>query len=185
MFEKLRASRRIQLPLGLAFGIGFGFFLQKGGVTDYNVLMGQLLLTDFTVVKVMLTAVIVGMAGVETLRAMGTVKLHPKPGSAGSSLVGGLIFGVGFGLLGYCPGTMAGAVGEGRMDALMGGVSGALVGSWLFAIVYPWLERSILERGYFGELTFPELLKTKPWVVVIPSVLLLTGVLVILETSGL
>jgi len=185
MFEKLYSSGKIQLMMGLGFGIIFGFLLQKGGVTDYEVLMGQLLLTDFTVVKVMMSAVIVGMAGVEALRYMGYVKLHPKPGSAGSSLVGGLIFGAGFGLLGYCPGTMVGAIGEGRLDALVGGVSGVLVGAWLFAIMYPRLEQSILKKRYFGELTFPVLFKREPWMIVIPAVVLLTGFLVILAMNGL
>jgi hypothetical protein len=58
-----------QLKLGLLFGIVFGFLLQKGGMVKYEVLMGQFFLTDFTVIKVMLTAIIVGMIGIFSLRA--------------------------------------------------------------------------------------------------------------------
>jgi len=185
MFEKLYDNGKIQLIMGLGFGIVFGFLLQKGGVTDYEVLMGQLLLNDFTVVKVMMSAVIVGMAGVEILRSMGYVKLHPKPGSAGSSLLGGLIFGSGFGLLGYCPGTMTGAIGEGRLDALAGGVSGVLAGAWLFALLYPRLQHSVLEIGEFGEMTFPVLFKKEPWMIVVPAAILLIGALAVIEMNGL
>lgn len=184
MFEKLRTSSSIQRGLGLLFGVLFGFLLQKGGVTDYDVLMGQLLLQDHTVVKVMLSAVITGMVGIEILRSRGLVTLHPKPGSFGSSVLGGLIFGGGFAILGYCPGTMAGAVGEGRLDALVGGVSGVLLGAWLFALLYPRLERSILRVGDFGDVTFPVLLKKAPWTLVLPVSLLLTGFLVLLERTG-
>jgi hypothetical protein len=171
--------------MGLLFGILFGFMLQKGGVTNYDVLMGQLLLTDFTVVKVMLSAVITGMVGIEILRSRGLVTLHPKPGSLGTSAVGGLIFGAGFALLGYCPGTMAGAVGEGRLDALAGGVPGVIFGAWLFAIIYPKLPTSLLEWGDVGESTFPALLKRAPWVIVLPASLILTGLLVLLERGGM
>lgn len=53
-----------QLVLGLSFGINFGFLLQKGGVAKYDVLLGALLLTDFTVMKIMLAAILVGMVGI-------------------------------------------------------------------------------------------------------------------------
>jgi uncharacterized protein len=52
------------LVLGLIFGVAFGFLLQKGGVAKYEVLIGVLLLTDFTVIKVMMSAVVVGMVGI-------------------------------------------------------------------------------------------------------------------------
>jgi len=185
MFKGLYALKKVQLGMGFLFGICFGFLLQKAGVTDYNVIMGQLLLTDFTVVKVMLSAVITGMVGVEILRSLGMVKLHPKTGSFGSTIPGGLIFGAGFALLGYCPGTVASAVGEGRLDALFGGVTGILLGAWLFAVIYPRVESSILKVGEFGEMTFPTLFKSPPWKVVIPVSLILTGLLVLLQAGGL
>ena len=68
MIETLRSKKEIQLVIGLIIGLLFGFLLQKGGVTDYDVILGQLLLTDFTVIKVMLSAVITGMLGVYLLR---------------------------------------------------------------------------------------------------------------------
>lgn len=180
----LRSKRRAQLAIGLFIGIGFGFLLQKGGVTRYDVIVGQLLLADFTVFKVMASAVIVGMVGVHLLKSLGLASLHPKAGSWGSSALGGLIFGVGFGLLGYCPGTAAGAVGQGSIDALLGGVGGILLGASIFAWRYPSLEERVLRRGEFGDKTIPEILGVNPWMVVIPTALILLGLLFWIEETG-
>jgi len=185
MLKTLHAHNGAQLAIGLVVGICFGFLLQKGGVTEYDAIIGQLLLTDFTVIKVMLSAAITGMLGVYALRALGWARLHPKPGSLGTSVVGGLIFGVGFAVLGYCPGTLAGAVGQGALDALVGGVVGILIGAGIFAAAYPKLQRPVLSRGDFGQLTLPRLLKVNPWVVVIPAALMLTALLLWMERAGL
>lgn len=185
MLNALRENRNLQLTAGFSAGMLFGFLLQKGGVTEYDVIIGQLLLTDFTVVKIMLSAVVTGMIGVHLLRHFGLAALHPKPGSFGSVIPGGLIFGAGFGLLGYCPGTLAGAVGQGALDALFGGMAGILIGAGLFAECYPGLERTITGSGYFGEMTFPRLFRTDSWRVVLPAVLAMIVLLVWMEKSGL
>jgi hypothetical protein len=184
MLKMLHANGKAQLGLGLVIGILFGGLLQKGGVTEYDVIIGQLLLTDFTVLKVMLSAAITGMLGVYAMRSLGWVQLHPKPGSLGTSVVGGLIFGVGFAVLGYCPGTLAGAIGQGALDALFGGVVGILIGSGVFAELYPRLQKPILSQGSFGELTLPQLLKVNAWVAVIPAAIVLTASLLWLERAG-
>lgn len=185
MLQTIRSHKKVQLGIGLIMGIFFGFFLQKGGVTQYDIIIGQLLLEDFTVFKVMLTAVIVGMIGVYILRTLGVVNLHPKPGSIGATVLGGLIFGVGFAVLGYCPGTVAGAVGQGSMDALFGGLIGMVVGAGIFAAIYPKVEKKLLSKGYFGDITFPELVKVNPWVIIVPLVIALTMFLYWMEVSGL
>lgn len=172
------------LLTGLGFGIVFGFLLQRGGVTNYDVIVAQLLLDDFTVVKIMLSAVITGMIGLHVLKARGLVELAPKPGSFGSTVVGGLVFGVGFAILGLCPGTIPGAVGDGHLDAAVGGLTGILIGSWLFAVAYPQLERTILHKGDFGKVRLPELFKVDDWVVVVPVSVLIVGILALLQWSG-
>ena len=149
-------SRTGQLALGLLFGIVFGFLLQKGGVGKYEVLMGMLLLTDFTVLKVILSAVVVGMIGIYTMHTAGLVKLHIKPTRYGANTLGGLIFGVGFALAAYCPGTSAAALGQGNYDA-MAVMLGLMAGSYLFAEASGWIARTVNPWGDRGELILERL----------------------------
>jgi len=185
MLEQIRKNNRLQLLLGLAMGVAFGFLLQKGGVTQYDVIIGQLLLTDFTVVKVMLSAVITGMIGIYLLRHFGLARLHVRAGSVGSTVLGGLIFGVGFALLGYCPGTVAGAIGQGSIDALIGGAVGIVIGTGIFAAAYPVLNARILNRGAFPGTTIPDILGVSPWLVIVPVAIVLCGLLWLLQAMGL
>lgn len=179
--SKANNKKNSQLIWGLVFGIIFGFLLQKGGVTKYDVIVGQLLLTDHTVLIVMLSAVLTGMIGLHILKAFGLIKLAPKSGSIGQNIIGGLIFGIGFALLGYCPGTIAGAIGNGYLDAITGGLAGILIGSGLYAALYPRLRPKILKVGNFGDLTLPSLFKVNDWVVVIPVALLIFVLLLFLR----
>ena len=181
MLEKLHNNKKAQLILGLIFGSIFGFLLQKGGVTEYDILIGQLLLTDFTVIKIIFTAIAVGMAGVHILVHFKKAKLHIKKGSWGASLIGGLIFGLCFGILGYCPGTVSGAAAKGYLDALTGGIPGLLAGAALFAWCFPVLQKKILNKGDFGQLTFDKLLKQKKWVTIIIFELIIVTTLLLLE----
>jgi hypothetical protein len=185
MYTTLHSRKNVQLGIGHLIGILFGFLLQKGGVTRYEVIIGQLLLTDFTVIKVMMTAVVTGKIGVHFLQGIGKAELHPKPGSLGSTALGALVFGVGFGLLGYCPGTMVGAVGQGSLDALFGGVAGLIIGAGLFSEMYPALEKRVLHKGDFGDLTLPRLFGVNPWVIIVPFAIGIVAFLFWVEKSGL
>ena len=153
------------LLYGLVTGILFGFLLQKGRVLRYDKQLGALRLMDMTIVKFMLSTVLVGMVGVYILKDLGLVRLSVKPTNLGANIIGGLIFGAGWGLLGYCPGTSAGALGEGRWDSLWG-ILGMLVGAAVFAEVYPALKTSILTWGKFGKITLPQVLGVNHWVIV-------------------
>jgi uncharacterized protein len=179
--SKATNKKNSQLIWGLVFGIIFGFLLQKGGVTKYDVIVGQLLLTDHTVLIIMLSAVLTGMIGLHAFKAFGLVKLAPKSGSIGQNIIGGLLFGVGFALLGYCPGTIAGAIGNGYLDAITGGLAGILIGAGLYAAFYPQLRPKILKVGNFGNITLPQLFKVSDWVVVIPVALLIFLILLLLR----
>lgn len=178
------AEDRRPLFLGLGFGILFGFLLHKGGATKYDVIAGQLLLTDFTVLKIMLSAVVTGMIGIYFMKSLGWVKLSLKKGSAGKNVIGGLIFGMGFAILGYCPGTIAGAIGNGYLDAITGGLAGIVLGTWIFAVMYPRLKNGILKKGYFGDITIPQLLKVNDWAAVVPAAVLIMLTLVWFEKAG-
>jgi hypothetical protein len=174
-------NKKMRLFWGLMFGIVFGFLLQKGGVTKYNVIENQLLLTDFTVIKVMLSAVVTGMIGLHIMQHFGWIKLRPKPGSWGKNAIGGLIFGLGFALLGYCPGTIAGAIGNGALDAATAGLVGILLGAGIYATVYPGLKEGILKRGSFGNTTLPQLFRVNDWIIIIPLSIVLVIILYLLR----
>lgn len=153
------------LALGLMTGIVFGFLLQKGRVAKYHVILGQLFLKDWTVVKIMGTAVVVGSIGVHALVEEGWASLHLKPLLLGGVLAGAVLFGVGMAVLGYCPGTSVAACGEGRRDA-MAGVVGMLIGAGLFVVFHSQLQPVIQGFGDRGKLTVAELLGVSPWLIV-------------------
>lgn len=169
-----------KLIAGVIFGLAFGFLLQKGGVGKFNVLIGQLLLQDFTVAKVMLNAIVVGMIGVFTLHHFAQLNLHIKPARIGANIIGGLLFGAGFALMGYCPGTAAAALGQGSWDALFG-MAGLVVGSWLFAELSGWTKRTIEKWGDLGKVLLPDLLHLPRGVFVAGFAVTLTAIIVLLE----
>jgi hypothetical protein len=176
--EKANGPR--QLVLGLIFGIVFGFLLQKGGVAKYDVLLGALFLTDFTVMKIMLTAIAVGMIGIFSMHRLGLVQLHVKPTRYAANIIGGLIFGVGFALLGYCPGTGAAALGQGNYDAIAG-VMGLLAGSYLYAEFSGYLDSTILKWGNRGRIMLPDLVGARLAIFIICFVFLLGLILLGIE----
>lgn len=168
------------LILGVVFGLIFGFLLQKGGVAKYHVLIGQLLLEDYTVVKVMLSAVVVGALGIHFMHRAGLVELHIKPTRYASNIIGGLMFGVGFALSAYCPGTGAAALGQGNYDSIAM-MLGMVAGSYIFAELSGWISRTIDPIGDHGKLTLHDVLPLNRTVVVLGSVAVLCGVLVTIE----
>nr|MCU0554912.1 hypothetical protein [Syntrophales bacterium] len=66
-----------------------------------------------------------------------------------------------------------------------GGLAGILIGSGLFAALYPRLRDGILKAGYYGDVTLPRLLKVGDWTVIVPLGALLALTLFLLERAGL
>jgi len=155
----------MMLLYGLITGIIFGFLLQKARVIRYDKQLGALRLIDMTIVKFMLSTVLVAMVGTYLLKDLGLAELSIKPTISGGIILGGLIFGIGWGLLGYCPGTSAGALGEGRFDALWG-ILGMLLGAGLYAEAYPTMKKTVLTWGDFGKITIPQVLGINHWMII-------------------
>lgn len=153
------------LIMGLVTGILFGFLLQKGNVLRYDRQVGALRLMDMTIVKFMFSTVLVSMIGVYILKDLDLIALAIKPTNLGGNILGGLIFGAGWGLLGYCPGTSLGALGEGRWDAVWG-IAGMIAGAGLYAEVYPFMKSTVLTWGAYGELTLPSAIGINHWIVI-------------------
>jgi uncharacterized membrane protein YedE/YeeE len=160
-----------ELIYGFVTGIIFGFLLQKGRVIRYDKQLGALRLIDMTIVKFMLSTILMAMIGVYLLKDLGIAKLSVKPTILGGNIIGGLVFGFGWGLLGYCPGTSLGALGEGRWDAAWG-ILGMLTGAAIFAEVFPVLKTTVLRWGVYGKITIPEILGINHWIIIVLFVII-------------
>jgi Na+/H+-dicarboxylate symporter len=88
--------------IALILGLGFGFALNKAGLTKYHKVVNQFRFTDMAVLKFMMTALVVTMLGLYPLRAMGLITFPTVPATyIVGNLAGGLIFGVGMSLVGF------------------------------------------------------------------------------------
>ncbi len=142
------------LWLAVVFGFVFGLLLHRGRVTNYNVIVNQFRFKDFTVLKVMFTAIIVGGIGVLLLHKMGYAKYDIKPAQMAGVTLGAAIFGIGMVVYGYCPGTAMAAIATGSIHALVGAV-GMMLGGVLYALSFTWVQSRILSVGNFGKLRLP------------------------------
>jgi uncharacterized membrane protein YedE/YeeE len=174
----------MELIYGVVTGILFGFLMQKAHVIRYDKQVGAMRLIDFTIFKFMLSAIIVGMVGIYLMRDLEIVSLDVKATSLGANVIGGLIFGVGWALAGYCPGTAAGALGEGRWDALIV-IVGMIVGAAIYAEVYPALKSSVLAWGNYGEITLPGILGMNHWIVIVVMAVLYIGLFYLFEKKNM
>ena len=156
----------MSLIYGVATGIIFGFLLQKAQVLRYDKQVGALRLIDMTIFKFMLSAIVVGSIGIYLLKDLGLIELKLKATSIGAQVVGGALFGIGWGLLGYCPGTAGGALGEGRLDGLWG-ILGMICGGAVYAVIYPFMKTYVISIGSFGKISVPEIIGVNHWIVVI------------------
>ena len=130
------------LMLALLLGFGFGVALEKAGFGSSRRLAGIFYFRDMTVLRVMLTAMVTAMLGLQLALALGVVsaeQIYFLPTIYGSQIVGGLLFGVGFVLSSWCPGTAAVGLASGRLDALIF-LGGAALGSILFNELYGFVE---------------------------------------------
>lgn len=172
-----------KLLLGLLTGFLFGVLLQKGQATKYQVIMGQFLLKNWTVVKIMATAVIVGSVGVYALVSLGAASLSIKPAAFGGILLGGLLFGVGLAIFGLCPGTSVAACGEGHRDAVFG-VVGMLFGAGAYVAFYPALKKVAQGLGDWGKVTLADVTGTSPWVWILGLVIIGVIAAVLVKVKG-
>ena len=131
------------LFVSLLIGLAFGFSLERAGFGSSRRLAAIFYLRDMAVLKVMFTALIVAMLGLLYFLAMGWLsqdQIYFMPSVYGAQIVGGLLFGVGFVMSGWCPGTAAVGLASGKIDALVflgGATLGSVLFNELFAVVQP------------------------------------------------
>ena len=164
--------------IGLATGIIFGFALEKSRVFEPGVILGQMQLRNFIMLKVFLAAVITGLVVLAVMNGMFGVKLGLKPLLYKADIIGGLILGAGIALAGACPGTTLAQLGAGYRDAwfiLLGGIAGALFYGYFDAPI----TALFAEKG--AKLGFDQLLGLPFWMVALALAGVLSGVLVLIE----
>lgn len=162
----------MSLMYGLVTGILFGILLQKAEVLRFDKQVGALRLMDMTIFKFMLSAIAVGAVGIYLLKDLGLIKLSLKGTSIGAQVLGGTLFGIGWAILGYCPGTAGGALGEGRIDAIWG-ILGMLFGGGIYALAYPFFKANVISLGNFGKITLPQILGVNHWIIIVLFVVLI------------
>lgn len=140
----------------LLMGAAFGFLLHRGKVTSCNVIENQFRLRDFTVLKVMGTAILVGGLGVLVLVDTGNAKYYVKDANMLGVALGGVLFGIGMVVYGYCPGTALGAIATGSVHALVG-AAGMVVGAILYALSFDWIKSNVLNVWALGKVRLPEM----------------------------
>jgi len=123
----------------LILGFLFGVILQYAKLNKFNVISGLALRENFAVSKAIALSIGVGVILLSVEIAFGMASYHVKPFVLGGLLIGGLLFGSGMALLGYCPGTLAISLGEGSIDALIG-IVGGLFGGLFYTIVLPYIK---------------------------------------------
>jgi len=151
-------SVAVDLAIAVLLGLGFGFCLERAGFGGARKLTAVFYFFDMSVVKVMFTAIVTAMAGLYALSAAGMIAisdLYIEPTAYSAQLLGGLIFGAGFIIGGYCPGTSIAAIATGKKDGLVFAL-GMLAGVMAYAEFTPGIEGWISATSR-GELTLPSL----------------------------
>ncbi|HHH55338.1 MAG TPA: transporter [Bacteroidetes bacterium] len=123
----------------LILGILFGAILQYADLNRFNVISGLALRKDFSVAKAIAISIGIGIILLNIEIVLGFASYHVKPFVVGGLIVGGLIFGMGMAILGYCPGTLAVSFGEGSVDAFIG-IVGGLFGGVVYTVLLPLIK---------------------------------------------
>ncbi len=130
------------LWVALGVGILFGFVLERAGFGDARNLTNIFYFRDMRVLKVMFSAIGTALVGLIVLSWIGLfdysmlVNYSLLQTYLWPQLVGGVLFGLGFVIGGYCPGTSAVGIMSGKLDALIF-MLGMIVGIWVFAAGFP------------------------------------------------
>jgi uncharacterized membrane protein YedE/YeeE len=154
------------LIYALFVGIVMGALIQRVGASSPRMILASLRLQDLTIIKFMATTIAVGSVLVYLMSLWFPMHFDIKPTYVVGVGVGGLIFGAGFALAGYCPGTCVVGMAEGRRDALvalLGGIAGALI----FTLVYTLIEAPLIKPLTFGKITLADVLHVPAMVVAV------------------
>ena len=176
----------MSIILPLLLGVVFGFALNKAGLTKYHKIVNQFRLNDMAVLKFMLTALVVAMLGLYPLHALGVINFPTVPATyVVGNLVGGLIFGVGMALAGFCPGTCVAGAGEGKVDYLLPGIQGFLTGAVIYGLTYDKVFPKISAIANYGNLTLPELWHISPYLAILVFTIMALVLFYLIDRMGM
>lgn len=158
------------MPLlyGLLVGVVMGALIQRVGASSPRMILASLRLENLTIIKFMATTIAVGSVVAYMMSFFIPMHFDVKPTYVIGVAVGGLIFGTGFAIGGYCPGTCVVGAGEGRRDALFA-ILGGIVGALVFTLVYNSVAAPLMAPMNLGKITLADVLHVKP---IIAAVLL-------------
>ena len=166
----------VSLIVAFIIGIGFGFFLERGGFGSGRLLAAQFYFTDMRVFKVMFTAIVTAMIGVFYLSWIGLLDIsliYYGNTYLLAQSIGGLILGIGFVIGGYCPGTSAVSISTGRVDGIFYGLGG-FFGIFIFGEVYPIIS-GFVNSTDMGMINLPQLLDINYGFVLFAVILMAIG----------
>lgn len=175
----------LDIAKALILGILFGWSLHKAGLTHYARIVNVYRLRDLTVMRFMLTALVVGGFAIQAGVDLGISTSVPvPPTSILANVVGGVVFGIGMATAGYCPGTIVAEAGEGRLDAWVAGLSGLVVGAIAFGLLQPQIMPTLARVGALGRVTFASLSGASPWLVLLVFGQIVVLVLILIARVG-
>jgi len=175
----------LDIAKALILGILFGWSLHKAGLTHYARIVNVYRLRDLTVVRFMLTALVVGGFAIQAGVDLGISTSVPvPPTSILANVVGGVVFGIGMATAGYCPGTIVAEAGEGRLDAWVAGLSGLVVGAIAFGLLQPRIMPTLARVGALGHVTIASLSSASPWLVLLVFGQIVVLVLILIARRG-
>lgn len=163
---------------GLLLGAGFGFVLERAGFGSPCKLTAQFRLSDWSVFKVMFTAIVFTAVGLMILEKTGVIQaenLFVPPAFLGAAALGGALVGIGFAVGGYCPGTSVVGFVSGRLDAGIF-LIGLLIGTWIFAGLFDQTEFLTSMGEYVKAETLPEAFNASDLTINIVMILAAIGV---------
>jgi hypothetical protein len=164
----------IEVFLGLFSGIVFGFIIQRIGATNPDKMARAHLMLEPAIPQFMLLAIVFSAAGLLGLQAKGIDNTVILPTSLIATGLAAAIFGIGWGIAGYCPGTCWAAVGEGRMDAVYAFLGG-LLGTAVFAHFHEWIIPLLYSPTNIGQLTLTDITGSRYFAILILLFLFLGG----------
>jgi uncharacterized membrane protein YedE/YeeE len=170
----------------LVLGMFFGLALNKAGLTKYHKIVNVFRLSDLAVLKFMMTALVVAMTGLYALRGVGALTFPAVPPTyIVGNLVGGLLFGVGMALAGFCPGTCVAGAGEGKLDYLIPGLLGFLTGAALYGLTYQQIFPRISAIANLGGVVMPDLWNLNPYLTVLTFALMALLLFYLIDRMGM